>query len=332
MRPTRTGIYSHAFGLDPHDTRLSFETYLKLDPVIAAGAFAEIDEPVSVEDVISYDEYLRTPFHREWAEPQGLVDFLSCLVEKSASGATYLCVPRHERDGLVGGEARQRMRLITPHIRRALSIGRVVDRDHAQAAMFVDTLDGLSTAVFLMAENGRIVHANVAARAILATNDFLYAARDRLVARDAAGNRSLQSLLLAAVNGHATIGVGGRAVPLTAPDRECYVAHLLPLTSDTRRRPDVARGAVAALFVHKASVDTPSLPENVSRHYKLTPTERRVLLGIVEVGGGAEVAQALGVANSTIKTHLHRLYQKTGARGQTDLVKLVAGFSSPFLA
>ena len=224
------------------------------------------------------------------------------------------------------------MRLITPHIRRALSIGRVVDRDHAQAAMFVDTLDGLSTAVFLVAANGRIVHANVAARAILATNDFLYAARDRLVARDAAGNRSLQSLLLAAMNGQAAIGVGGRAVPLTAPDRECYVAHLLPLTSETRRRPDVARSAVAALFVHKASVDTPSLPENVSRHYKLTPTERRVLLGIVEVGGGAEVAQALGVANSTIKTHLHRLYQKTGARGQTDLVKLVAGFSSPFLA
>ena len=71
----KNGNLLHAFGLDPHDARLSFETYLKLDPVIAAGAFAEIDEPVSVEDVISYDEYLRTPFHREWAEPQGLVDF-----------------------------------------------------------------------------------------------------------------------------------------------------------------------------------------------------------------------------------------------------------------
>jgi DNA-binding CsgD family transcriptional regulator len=54
-----------------------------------------------------------------------------------------------------------------------------------------------------------------------------------------------------------------------------------------------------------------------------------VLLAIVEVGGAPKVADALGVAESTVKTHLGRLFEKTGAGRQADLVRLVAGFVSP---
>lgn len=57
--------------------------------------------------------------------------------------------------------------------------------------------------------------------------------------------------------------------------------------------------------------------------------ELRVLLAVVEVGGVPEVAVSLGIAESTVKTHLGRTYQKTGTARQADLVKLVAGFSSP---
>ena len=53
------------------------------------------------------------------------------------------------------------------------------------------------------------------------------------------------------------------------------------------------------------------------------------MLAIVEVGGVPETAAALGVAETTVKTHLHRVFSKTGASRQADLVKLAAGFSSP---
>jgi DNA-binding CsgD family transcriptional regulator len=83
------------------------------------------------------------------------------------------------------------------------------------------------------------------------------------------------------------------------------------------------------MFVRKAALESPLAPEIIARTYGLTPTELRVLLAIVEVGGIPEVATALGVADSTIKTHVGRLFQKTGASRQADLVKLVAGFSTP---
>ena len=120
-------------------------------------------------------------------------------------------------------------------------------------------------------------------------------------------------------------------MPLAARGGEHYVAHVLPLTSGERRRAGASYAAVAALFVHKATLDAPSPPETIARLYKLTPCELRVLLAVVQVGGVPEVAEALGIGEATVKTHLQRLFAKTDTSRQAELVKLVAGFSNPLV-
>jgi DNA-binding CsgD family transcriptional regulator len=112
---------------------------------------------------------------------------------------------------------------------------------------------------------------------------------------------------------------------------ERYVAHVLPLASGARRSAGVSYAAAATLFVQKAALATHSPPEVLAKTYRLTPMEVRVLLAIVEIGGAPQVAETLGIGEGTVKTHLKRLYQKTGARRQADLVKLFAGYASPLL-
>jgi DNA-binding CsgD family transcriptional regulator len=85
------------------------------------------------------------------------------------------------------------------------------------------------------------------------------------------------------------------------------------------------------LFICKVAAENPSSPEIIARAYRLTPTELRVLLATVEVGGVREVAAALGIAENTVKTHLRNLFAKTGARRQADLVKIVAGYATPLI-
>ena len=63
---------------------------------------------------------------------------------------------------------------------------------------------------------------------------------------------------------------------------------VLPLPSGERRRAGAGYAATAALFVRKATLDTPSPPETIARTYKLTPAELRVLLAVVEIGGARE--------------------------------------------
>jgi len=315
-------------GADPNSLQVYSESYPKLDPTADSPCFG-VEQVVSATDLVPYEEFRRGRFYREWARPHGWVDVASAVIEKSATSCTFLSVVRHEANGLVDDEMRRRMTLLIPHVRRALLIGKTIHRKQTEAVCFSDVLDGLSAGMILVDANGRIVHTNNAAIAILDAGDFLRSVCGRLVASDLAINAALREILVAANAGDAALGVKGIALPLTAHDGERYVAHVLPLTSGARREAGLAYNAVAALFIRKASLEPFSPPEVIGEMYKLTPTELRVLLAIVDIGGVPEVAAALGVAVTTVKTHLSRLFEKTGVARQADLVKLVAGFSTP---
>ena len=182
--------------------------------------------------------------------------------------------------------------------------------------------------MFLVGATGRFVHANSAGHAMLRADDYLKVVGGRLTASDPRADQAFREVFAAAKGGDAAIGTKGIAVPLSAREGTRYVAHVLPMIAGARRA-RTGYDAVAAVFIHKALLNLPAPPETIARTYKLTPTELRVLLAIVEVGGVPEVAEALGVSTETVKTHLGRLYKKTDTRRQADLVKLVAGFSNP---
>ena len=215
---------------------------------------------------------------------------------------------------------------ITPYAHQMLLISKTADLKQSEASALADTLNGLAAGIFLVDAGRRIVHANTAGHDILRADDFLRSISGQLVARNTQANRTLDQVF--ADNGGVAIGTRGIALPLTAHDGERYVMHMLPLTPATRTGIGMAGKAVAALFVRKVALDR-RCGELVARTFELTPAELRVLLTIVEVGGVPETSAALGIAESTVKTHLHRVFDKTGARRQADLVKLAAGFSNP---
>lgn len=324
-------VYYHCGGVDPHYQQLYFDKYNKLDPSTGAHVLAKIEQPICTTDIMDLDEFRTTRFYQEWGRPQDLVDFGAVALEKSATATVMFGVFRQKRHGLIDGDARQRLRQIVPHIRRAMLIGRAIELKTAEAATFADTFDGLSAGMFLVDQAGRIVHANASGHALVADGAALRAMRGTLVPTDADASQTLSEIFAAAACGDTAVGIKGIAVPLIARDGERYIAHVLPLTSGKRWRAGASMAAVAAVFIRKAAIEAPSPPEAIAKHYGLTPTELRVLLSIVQIGGVRETADALGIGEATVKTHLHRLFSKTGSTRQADLVRLVGGFANPLL-
>lgn len=315
--------------MDRRYIQLYFDKYIRLDPSTTVHFFAEIDEPVSQVDFADTDEFRQSQFYKEWVQPQGFVDFITTAIDKSSTSVAMLGVFRHERHGLVCDETRRRMRSIAPHVRRAVLIGRMVDLKVAEASRLADAVDGLAAGMLLLDESAEIMHANGSAEALLAEHDIIHAQSGRLVVRDALASQELAAVLSGSASGDGAVGARGIAIAMLAPGGSRYVGHVLPLVAGKRRSASVNYAATAALFIRKAELDVASAPEIIAKAFKLTPAELRVLLAIVKVGGAPEVAAALGVSEPTVKTHLQRVYAKTGTARQADLVKLMAQFADP---
>jgi len=322
-----TGNLFYTWGTDPQFHAAYFEKYIKLNPLTPMALFLDVETVHAGSDLMPFAEMQETVFYKEWVRPQGWGDIVFANLEKSATSYAVFSVTRAERDGIVDEGMRRRMELLVPHVRRAVVIGKVIDLKTVEAAAMADTFDGLAAAVFLVNTKGRVAHANASGEAMLASGEIVHAVGGRLTAADAAANLALQDVVAAAGAGDRPVGVKGIAVPLAAESGERYVAHVLPLTAGARRKAGTSYSAVAAVFVQKAGLDLPSPVETIAKLYRLTPGELRVLLAIVERDSIQDVAETLGISQATVKTHLRRVYEKTGAAGQVDMVKLIAGYA-----
>lgn len=305
-----------------------FSTYVKIDPFGVAQYLAEVGKPVVASDCMPLSEFAETVFYKEWAQPQGLVDFVSVKLESSLDKATSFGVFRHERHGAIDDAARRRMNLLVPHIRRAVSISRLAEFKALEGAALADTLDAISAAMILVDAAGRVTHVNAAGQAMLSDRDMIELVSGRLFATNRSVNRSLYDMLEATDGGDAAVGTKGVAVSMATRTGQQHIAHVLPLTSGARKKAGIEYSACAAIFIRKVELEPPSAPKIMAQLYGLTPSELRVLLAVFENGGIEDIANVLGVSVPTVKTHLRRLFDKTGTRRQADLVKLVGGHAA----
>jgi DNA-binding CsgD family transcriptional regulator len=320
---SKFGVTHYYCGVDPHYIQLYADTYSLFDPLANLPRLGNV---ASIPDLVSYDDYRHGRFYQEWLKPQGCVDLATAVIERTnASCPIVMGVLPGKR--MLDAEMRKRMEQVAPHMHRAVMVNKALETRQSESAGLSNLLDGFSAGIFLLDATCRVLHANIAGDCMLEANDFLRSVGGQLVARDQKVNQVLRELL--ATESNAALAANGRALLLTAHDGERYVAHVLPLASVMRNGARSPSKAVGALFVRKLELNSQSFGAALARTFKLTPTELRVLLAIVDLGGVPEASQTLGIAETTVKTHLYRVFAKTGASRQADLVKLAAGFSNP---
>jgi DNA-binding CsgD family transcriptional regulator len=315
----------HLFNDDPHYTRLYFEKYLPMNPVFPAATFMAEGAVHSTTDIISQEELEQTRFYKEWIAPQGIGDSLAVNLEKGTTRSSLLNVRMDTALGFENDEARSRMTLLVPHLQRAVAIGRLFDQSNATEQALTTTLDHVEAAVFLVGSGGAIAFANDPAKAMLDEATLVRARDNALHAVADDTDRVLHDIFTGAAKGDVSIGVRGVSVRLTDSSEERWFAHVLPLTSGRRQEAGQANHAVAAVFIRKTAPNASPPLEAITKLYRLTAGEVRVLDAVLKVNGVKAIAETLGVSQATVKTHLQNVFRKTGTKRQSDLVKLVAG-------
>ncbi|KJC52581.1 transcriptional regulator [Bradyrhizobium sp. LTSP849] len=323
---SKFGVTHYYCGADPHYIQLYSETHSKFDPLTVLPPHGQI---VSIPDLVNFDEYRRGRFYQEWMQPQGCSDAANVVLEKSSSSCPVMMTVLTGRR-MVDAGMRNRLSLIVPHASRALLINRAITSQLSLASALADVLNNLADGIFLLDASCHVVHANAAGHAMIAADEVVRTVAGQFATCSTEANQVLRDAF--AARGEIALSTArGQAIPLLSPKGERYVAHILPLASVMRNGGERGLDAVGALLVRKVGLGNQSYGELIARAFDLTPAELRVLQSIVEVGGVPETAAALGIAETTVKTHLHRVFAKTGASRQADLVKLAAGFSNPLV-
>ncbi len=261
----------------------------------------------------------------EWAKPQGLIDSLAIGLARDEGMMGSVSFGRHSDIGAFDDAAVELATLLVPHLQRAATINRLLEMEDVLRTSFATAFDLLTIPVFLVSGDMKLRYSNASARALLADKDVF---RDHKGTLDAT-NASVGHAVAAAVRqsaDEAGLGAQGLGIPATRRDGSPAALYVLPLSARPGWQPDLA---VAAVFVASAGTRYAVPDDLVGRLFGLTPAEARVCALLVQGLGAQDIADALDVADTTVKTHIRRIYDKTGVRRQPELVHLVTAFAAP---
>jgi DNA-binding CsgD family transcriptional regulator/PAS domain-containing protein len=260
--------------------------------------------------------------YTELTQPQGISDMIQTVVLREERRLAVFGVNRHQSVGAPADDELAIIRLLVPHIRRAVAISDILDMKKLEAHALATTLDTYTAGVVVVADRGRILHANDAARRMFSAATTVSAVNGFLKAHDIEANGKLTNAIELAQHDEATIGAAGIGVALKTSTGEPSIAHVLPLARGNLRTRLVPKAA-AAVFITQAPGPPPADIAAVADSYGLTAAETRMLEQLVHSATVADTASALGISMNTARSHLAHIFSKTGLSRQADLVALV---------
>ena len=288
-----------------------------------------LNEPIVLLRLRNRSEWESHRLYREWCKQLGVHDVLAIGLERDPTMIGSLAFLRLESVGDTEDVEIGAAWLLIPHLRRAVAISKILDVKSVVAATFETALDTLAVAVVLTDADLRIVHANAAAQAMLASRGPIRTERGKLALRSSAVAAALRTAVRQAANSDVAIGKRG-FIAAPSPNRAPCVLHVRPLDHG-ELRPGFAPSAVAAIFVAPAVSPSPAPNDALAALFDLTLAEAHVFAQIAEGKTQAEIARALDIEIGTVKTHLLHIFAKTGTHRQADLVRLAASMTLPLV-
>jgi DNA-binding CsgD family transcriptional regulator len=308
-----------SFGTDPRYAA-SYGIYYVSRNVLWQ-AFVQNQPPGVVSDrhIMPRDQLSRTEFYNDFLRPQGGEELLVSQFLRDAEGGATLTLWRASGPGPWRRKDFETLTALTPHLARAVHIGRHIDAAGAVNRFSEEALYRLERGLIILARDGVVLFANAIAERLL-RDGCLRLRHGRLCARSPENSRGLDALIGAA----AARKVGGSLIIARDPDPP-----LLLMVSPVRADHWNAIGGHPGAMVLTKDLVPPAgrSLQAFSSHHRLTPAETRLARELLAGDGIAAAAARLNISETTARTHRGRLFAKTGARRQAELVRMLLDFS-----
>ncbi len=281
------------------------------------------EEPIIVTEVLEPVDWEANRFYLEWCKPQGLEDQVVIQLGMDASMVATLGLGRHVSKLPVTLDEMRDLRIIAPHLRRAVVISHLLDGATGRADTFEAALSAMSSAAVIVDADMRVLHANALGHRMLDDGDPIRSSAGKLDLPGELVPGQLEAAVRATTGPESELRRRGLGIPTRRRNGAPLVVHVMPLVR-RRGRSGLERSAAAAVFVSETGARSPLPMDAVNMLFELTPAEGRVFELLATGHSIPQIAEALAVAETTVKTHLASVYGKTSTNRRGDLVRLAS--------
>jgi DNA-binding CsgD family transcriptional regulator len=260
----------------------------------------------------------RSEFYNDYLRQVDLAYSFAAVISRRETQAATLTALRGRRQGEFGEEERTFAKLLLPHLARAWN---VCERFELLAAG-ESVLDSLRVGIVFLGPGGVAVYANQCAEEIFRADDGLSLRDGRLSISDRTADADIRHAIDHALAPHLPPAPRAVVAP-RASGRRAYEVVIAPLR--TRLRQFIGMAAPLGVgFITDPEQPGPARLDLLMQLYGLTPKEAEIAVKLSEAKTVEQTAEELGMTYHTARTHLRRIFSKTGTSRQTELLLLVA--------
>lgn len=290
------------------------------NPTLPFGLTLPLCEPIAASRQIDLDAFHRSRYWTTCFAGRGYYDCVAAPLTRTVSTFTAIGIFGDEAKGVYTDEDIEVARLLMPHIKRSLEIAGVLGRQRVEVDTLHAALDALNDVALIIGPDNTILFCNEAANEELAKARIFRRYENRLLGVTREAVDLLETL--SAVEGRMR-HCGQETRLFDRAGHDVYATWASLNANDQG-----LEGPILLLLREpEAALETPL--SSAATLFSLTPGETLVLAQILRGGTLSTAAEILGIARSTVKSHLDAIYGKTGTNRQSELVKLVMGLGSP---
>ena len=230
------------------------------------------------------------------------------------------------RSGWESGQIETIQHLL-PHIRQLVRVRQALHNADAYGASLTQLLGNSMIGVIHLGHRGRLLEMNDRARTLLRRGDALSDQGGHLHARLAADEARLQRVLAGALPADDLPAASGSLTVGRSPTAPRITLHVMPATAYPLGY-DLWRVVAIALLIEpgpNSQID----PDLVAAVMGLTPAEGRVAALLAAGHTVRNIASLSGTRESSVRSHMKRIYGKRGISRQAELVRQVLSIAEP---
>lgn len=306
---------------DPDCVTAYNQHWWRHDPISVLAANASPGKFVSVAD-IDHDAYFSSAFYNEFRRFTGYGNYgLTTTLFREGNAFGNFVLQTSKKNDEISARTLRNIEIVVPHVARAVSIARKLHRLEFERSMLDRCVRTDHAGHILVNSKAWCIFADREAEDLVAAEPGIKVKNGVVRLEDIRADIRLKHAIQACARSGADVPCGEAIRLKRGQGKPPLTIEVLPYRSN--RSNPYGNPAAAMLLLRDSRPGKVAEVEDLRMRFGLTRAEAALAIEMLKGDGRAAAAGRCGISVNTARTHLTRIFEKTGVKRQAELIRVL---------